>query len=100
MDPSKANSQRHNATHSSKTAHRHRQCAIESLLSGVGIEEAEPVNVWTRQALPSEPDTGFEMQMGHNDLYNFKDEYLDEEYGASLHYTTLSGPVPGRSPAR
>ena len=75
MDPSKANSWRHNATHSSKTVHRHRQCAIESLLSGVGIEEAEP-------------DTGFEVQMGHNDPYNFKDEYLDEEYGASLHYTT------------
>ena len=40
MDPSKANSWRHNATHSSKTAHRRRQCAIESLLSGVGIGQS------------------------------------------------------------
>ena len=91
MDRSNANSRRHDATHSYKTACRRRKCAVESLLSGVqtlGVEEAELVDLWTRQASPSEPDTEFEVQTGHNDPYDFEDEYLDEEYEASLHYTT------------
>jgi hypothetical protein len=77
---------RQNATskpklHSSKTARRHRQRAIEQEVQVFrGVEEAdEPVQI--RQLTPafsSESDTGFDMENGGD---NSHDEYgcLDEE---------------------
>ena len=66
--------------HSSKTAHRHRWCAIEHEVQVLGVEEAnEPVQI--RQLMvgfSSESDTEFDMEKEHD---NPHDKYgcLDEE---------------------
>ena len=67
--------------HSSKTTHRHRQCAIEQEVQVFwGVEEAdEPIQI--RQPMPafsSESDMEFDMENGGDNPHN---EYgcLDEE---------------------
>ena len=69
--------------HSSKTAHRHRQCAIELEVWISGAEETKPVQLRTRQLTPAvclELDMEFDTQKESGDPHSF-DEYedLDEE---------------------